>query len=60
MFSACKTISSLVEEPMRYHSVFSVNEMNIVNQGLLLAFKVRVPEKSNLFIHILPFVLMHR
>ena len=60
IFLACKTIISLLEEPIKYASSMSPQETLLFSQGLLLDFKIRLPEESDLFISTLPFALMNR
>ena len=60
MFSISRTMMSLIDTPMAYRNMIDSDTMLLIHQGLLLAYKTRIPEKSSLFLSSLPSVLMHR
>ena len=60
MFQIWTLITSLLEDPLRYHSILDSNDVITISQGLLIATQIRIPETSDLFLNVLPFALMHR
>ena len=60
IFLACRTIISILEEPIKYASSLTPQEILLFSQGLLLDYKIRLPEESDMFISTLPFALMNR
>jgi hypothetical protein len=60
LFLSCKTLISLLEDPMKFHTILLAEDVLLTSQGLLLESKIRIPEKSDLLISILPFALMSK